>query len=320
MDNPSISVIIPVYNAEKTISKCVESVIHQTFKDFELILINDGSTDNTLPLLKNYEQQYANIIVVDKNNEGASLSRNRGIKIAHSPYIMFVDSDDFIDLDYLETFYKEISTNNLDMVIGGIRRVDNKGKIVDEIVLSDTEWSKYIITSPCTRIIRREFLEQEQLEFLNYTMEDIHFNAVFFSKSNRVKTIPYVGYNNFLNVESTTHTLHRGIRKEVDILHVLSQINNVVFPTEIVKFFYKKNYMYYLLFSGRYSSKETFVSEYHRIKQWIKENKLSSNLSPFNKQFKGERLKTKISMYVFEKIEQLHLIKLFAAVYCKGKE
>ncbi|KGR72463.1 cell-wall biogenesis glycosyltransferase, partial [Streptococcus phocae subsp. salmonis] len=277
-----ISIIIPVYNAEKTLCKCLDSVLTQTFQDFEIILINDGSTDNSLDLMKEYESKYSVITVIDKINEGASVTRNKGMDFATGNYVIFIDSDDYINSDYVETLYNEISKSQCDIVISGIQMVDDQGRVTNVTRLGETEWARYVVTSPCTRIFKRSFLIENKLRFLDYTMEDIHFNAVAFSKTEKVKTIPYVGYNNFINMTSTTRTSHRGISSKIDLLYLLSKMNSELEPTELIKFFYKKVYIYYLLYSGRYSSSEIFVREHRRIKLWIDEQKLTSTLSPFS--------------------------------------
>ena len=108
MTNPEVSIIIPVYNARDSIAKCIDSIINQTFLNFEVILVNDGSTDDTLSVLLKYEHDYENIRVINKRNEGVAVTRNKAIFEAKGKYIMFIDNDDFIDKDYIETFYKEI--------------------------------------------------------------------------------------------------------------------------------------------------------------------------------------------------------------------
>ena len=94
-----VSIIIPVYNASKYLYRCLDSILNQTFRDFELILINDGSTDNSLEILREYETKDSRIIVIDKPNEGVSAARNQGIEIAKGEYIMFCDSDDYVEME-----------------------------------------------------------------------------------------------------------------------------------------------------------------------------------------------------------------------------
>jgi len=106
-----VSIIMPAYNAEKFIEESIKSVISQTFKEFELIIINDGSNDNTINIIKKYEQKDSRIYVIDKKNEGLSDARNQGLKIAKGKYIFFLDSDDCIQENTLEILYSLESEN-----------------------------------------------------------------------------------------------------------------------------------------------------------------------------------------------------------------
>ncbi len=107
MSNPTVSVIIPVYNAQEGIKQCMDSLLNQSFTDFEIILLNDGSTDNSLEVIKKYAADNDFIRVIDKENEGVAKTRNKGIQLANGKYIVFIDNDDFVDSDYLERFYNE---------------------------------------------------------------------------------------------------------------------------------------------------------------------------------------------------------------------
>jgi len=122
---PQISVIIPVYNAEKYLQRCVESLITQTYKDFELILINDGSKDNSLSICNELKAKYDFIQVIDKPNGGASSARNAGLDVAKGKYVCFVDSDDWCEPEYLQTLYNLITKNDYDLSMIGINYIQN---------------------------------------------------------------------------------------------------------------------------------------------------------------------------------------------------
>ena len=97
-----ISVIIPVYNVEKYLRICLESILNQNFKGYEIILINDGSTDNSLNICREYEKKYSNIIVINEENSGPSAARNKGLEYAKGKYISFIDSDDELLPNYFK--------------------------------------------------------------------------------------------------------------------------------------------------------------------------------------------------------------------------
>ena len=117
LDAPIVSVIIPIYNAEKTLRRTVDSILKQTFHDFELILVNDGSNNGSLSICYLYASKDVRIKVVNHKNMGLSLARSSGIKASLGHYILFVDADDWIEPDTLEALYGEAKKTDADMVI-----------------------------------------------------------------------------------------------------------------------------------------------------------------------------------------------------------
>ena len=115
-----ISIVIPVYNTSKYLKQCIGSILNQTYKNLEIIIVNDGSKDNSLSIIKEFKNQDKRIIVVDKKNGGLSSARNAGIKIASGEYILNVDSDDWIEPNTCETLIKTAIDNDADIVIGNI--------------------------------------------------------------------------------------------------------------------------------------------------------------------------------------------------------
>ena len=321
MSKPAISVIIPVYNAQDGIKRCVDSLLNQSFKDFEIILLNDGSKDNSLKILKEYESKYGFIRVIDKQNEGVAVTRNKGILLAEGEYTMFMDNDDFVDSDYIETFYQAIHEKNLDLVIGGYKRVNQDNQIIFSQDIQQSEWSKYIIMAPWAKVYRTEFLKTNNLEFFDYGIgEDIIFNLAAYKTTDKIGLLDYKGYNWYYNNQSISNTSQRGFSPEIDILVLFSKILELGKPSELEVYYLKRYYVWYLLFSGRTSSNQEFIHQYIRIKEWLKENKLISTISPLSKKVQGERFQTKISLIVFLSLEKLKLVPLFAKIYCKGKK
>lgn len=110
-----VSVIVPVYNGKKYINKCINSILRQTFKDIEIILVDDGSTDNTFDILREYEKKFPNVKVIPSINLGAGGARNIGLDASQSEYILFVDADDFLREDMIEVLYKNAVSNDADI-------------------------------------------------------------------------------------------------------------------------------------------------------------------------------------------------------------
>lgn len=125
---PKVSIIVPVYNVEKLLSRCLNSLVNQSLSDIEIICINDGSTDNSLNILKSFSDKDNRIIIIDKQNEGLSVARNTGMNIAKGEYIGFVDSDDWVDLDFYEKLYNSAINNGADIAAAGIIRTKKNQK------------------------------------------------------------------------------------------------------------------------------------------------------------------------------------------------
>ncbi len=214
-----ISVIIPVYNAENFLLKCIESVLGQTFADFELILVNDGSKDNSLQICKEYSLKDDRIVVIDKKNGGAASARNKGLDVAKGNYVVFIDSDDYVDNQYLEKLYQAVKQNDADMAVCSL--VVFKGQEQNKYVNEDKVYSQkdYVLDcfngnikditafGPCMKIISLKIIKDDDIRFPEgYKLsEDRIFNLLIMDKLKKVVTISYVGYYYVDNVNSLTH-------------------------------------------------------------------------------------------------------------------
>ena len=122
--NIEIGIIVPVYNAEQSLHRCIDSILTQSYSIFKLILIDDGSKDNSLNICRQYQNSDERVKVYSQNNSGVSMARNKGIELCTSPYLCFTDSDDYLEPHYLQNFVEGISASpNVDMVFQGINRV-----------------------------------------------------------------------------------------------------------------------------------------------------------------------------------------------------
>ena len=172
-----VSVIVPVYNVEKYIGKCLDSLINQTLSDVEIVVVNDGSPDNSQKIIDNYARKYKNIKSYIKKNGGLSDARNYGIKKSTGEYIAFVDSDDYVKEDMFEKMYNYAINNDLDVVVCDSINVYSDGT---EILIksnndySDSNVSNYIISPPmaCTRLFKKNIFDKIQFK-KNIYYEDL---------------------------------------------------------------------------------------------------------------------------------------------------
>ena len=210
---PAISVIVPVYNTQKFLEKCLESIINQTFKDIEIICINDGSTDNSMSILNDYSEKDSRIKIINQKNAGLSCARNTGINNAKGEYIGFVDSDDWIDLDFFEKLYNAAKNYDADIASAGIRRVRSYKwkyhlKIKEEEVTENTDRKFVLCDVPekCyvwNKIYRLEKIKQFSLYFeAGIYFEDRCFTCEALSKLKRLVVVPDTYYNYWTNPNS----------------------------------------------------------------------------------------------------------------------
>lgn len=167
------SIIVPVYNVEKYIDECVKSILNQSFRDFELVLVDDGSSDESGKICDRFSDKNANVIVLHKENGGLISARREGLKSAKGEYCLFCDSDDFLELDALEKINKVIEQRAPDIIIynafsyDGIKKTDfaehpfNEGIVKDKKNLYETFMLSYSINSLCMKAVKREIIDIE---------------------------------------------------------------------------------------------------------------------------------------------------------------
>lgn len=226
-----ISVIIPVYNSSTYLRKCLDSVVNQTLKDIEIIVINDGSTDDSKNIIEEYLCKYKNIIFIDQENKGIGKTRNIGIKKATGEYITFIDSDDYIKENMLEEYYKYAKKHNFDLVIGSyIKKINNK-----EIIFENNKFKTgnvkttpqilYLIEyGPWAKLYKREMLINNNIYFdEKRKYEDMPFVSKALLKSKLIGQItePYYYYIIHNNSETTTMD-----KRVFDILDILKEIKD----------------------------------------------------------------------------------------------
>lgn len=316
-----VSIIIPVYNAENTIGRCMDSILAQTSSEWEIVAINDGSKDGSQQVLERYAEKHPDKIrIFSQDNSGVTKTRERGIKEAGGEYVMFVDNDDYLEPDYVEIFLKEIEKGGYDIVVGGYRRITDDKKILFQYC-PVTKWMQYSIMTPWARIIKKSFLVQNDIHFLDYAIgEDLYFNMRIFYLTQNVGRINYIGYNWYYNTMSVNNTTHKGLKKVYDPLFLLDQIDEAIEGARdrLYQLWYVKWVVWYLCFSGRDASSDAFISEARRMFEWLERKKIKCSFPLFSKDVAGEPFKNKLIVVIFLILRKCYLLGLFAKIYCKG--
>lgn len=239
--NVKISVIVPVYNVEKYIKQCMDSLVNQTFENYEIIVVNDGTPDGSMDYVFELQKQHDNIIVINRMNGGQSAARNSGLECAKGDYILFCDSDDSLDQNALKLLYSEVVKENLDVILFDAKlfsRVDGgwlensnnpyNRRDIDENVIAGAEMYVKLIMenkfscSPCLYLISRDVIIKNRLKFYEGIIhEDELFTPILFILAGRVKHKNWLLYNRYEREGSTTRS--NNFSKRADGMYVVIQ-------------------------------------------------------------------------------------------------
>ena len=261
MEIQKISVIIPVYNIENYLERCLESVIMQTYNNLEIICINDGSTDGSLSILEDYAIRDDRIIIIDQSNLGLSAARNKGIESASGEYITFIDSDDWVEIDMVEQLYSLILHHNCDITLCSyIRSYDEKEfpKFLDmpkKIIFNENETHQVLLrkmigpigeelrypenldslVTAWGKLYKTSLIKENKIKFIDTReigTEDLLFNVQYllYAKKSGVINIPLYHYwkgNSTSLTSCYKENLHIQWKKKYEYIRDLLKVNNV---------------------------------------------------------------------------------------------
>lgn len=271
-----VSVIVPIYNAEKYLSECISSVLSQSYKDFELILIDDGSTDRSLNICNEFAKKDLRITVVHQENSGVSAARNNGLKNTKGEFVAFVDSDDYVEKNWLDLQVKAITTEGADVAVCGMKidkqeRILSKSSKAKENILLDLQECG-LMYSTFNKLYRRNLIHSDFNDRLKFG-EDLLFNLEYFKN---IKTIAVVSqalcfyrkdnpmsatanfredkFKDILLLNKKTcdfckkiadDNIRKKIQNNFTALHTWDYLGNLQRLVEMGKKSYKENYRYF---------------------------------------------------------------------------
>jgi len=222
---PKVSVIVPVYNVEEYLPKCLDSLINQTLSDIEIIVVNDGSPDNSQDIIDEYKKKDKRIISIIKENKGVGSARNLGLEKTRGEYISYVDSDDYIELDMLEKMYDKAKSEDLDIVIYGYKNIyPNKEVpyIIPDNLIEETLNNKkskiFNTVSPWSKIYKRIFLLEQDIKFVEDKVwyEDFAYSVKLLSSTNKIGIVNKPLYNYLIRENSIMNSSK--LLKNLDII------------------------------------------------------------------------------------------------------
>lgn len=202
-----ISVVVPIYNVEKYLRRCLESILQQTYQDFEIICVNDCTPDNSMIIVDEFVEKYPDKVkrVDNPQNVGLGAARDQGMKYASGEYLVFFDSDDYVKRNYLETYLAEMERSKADIVMGGYIRVEQEKETT--VVMQNTQYTPWLYCAVWMRMYRRSFLQEHSVDFRGIRLfEDAPFNHRCMLQGAKVSIMEYCGYYYVCNPTSLTRT------------------------------------------------------------------------------------------------------------------
>ncbi|GBR73583.1 beta-1,3-N-acetylglucosaminyltransferase [Candidatus Termititenax aidoneus] len=222
--SPKISVIIPVYNVERYLAQCLENVIYQTCKNLEIIVVDDGATDNSAEVYSYYAKLDKRIKIIKQTNMGLSVARNTGLTQATGTYIHFMDSDDYLSLDYYEKMLTNMCQTDADMACSGLYSDRVQSFLLDNNVILTTLEDKLRLnkmgSGVCKYLYRTAFLRKHELQFeFGRLAEDIFFTIQAVYYANKIITVPGVKYYYRYNPVSIMNNNKKAVKLKEDMKH-----------------------------------------------------------------------------------------------------
>ena len=302
---PKFSIIVPVYNVEDYINKCLDSILNQSFKDFEIIVVNDGTKDNSIEKIKDYP-----IKLINQKNQGLSAARNTGVKHATGDYIIFIDSDDWVEKDLLKELEKS-TKNNPDVIRFQIQETyeDTTKKEYKESSFKNKNGveafeliTKYhFVENAWCYAIKKEYYEKEKFSFKKGMIhEDFGLIPLVIIKANKVNSISYIGYNYFQRQGSIMNNAnYEKTKKKVEDFYnhykyLLDEINKTDIDSVVFKSFISNSMILKIC--------ELKKKEYRERLKDLKNNKVFDNLLVDSFVRKMKKLMIKISPKLYYKL------------------
>ena len=241
------SVIVPVYNTQKYLKRCIESVLNQTYKNYEIILINDGSTDNSLEILKKYESNNQVKIITQKNH-GLSYTRNVGISHATGDYVILLDSDDFLEKDLFKVLNLNIKNedmikfnynyyfgNNEKKPIQSVKFKENNGR--EALIKLINE--KKVFEMSCIYAYKKDYIKNFEFEEGKYH-EDLGLIPLMIYETKKISSIDYIGYNyDQTNINSITakNSMEKEYKKALDVMYFFNKVKGICTDKYLLSFY-----------------------------------------------------------------------------------
>ena len=215
-----VSVIVPIYNVEKYLERCIKSIINQTYQNIEILLVNDGSPDNSKAIMEKYAKKDKRIVCCYKENGGLSDARNYGIKKSKGKYVCFIDSDDYIEKNYVEKLYNCMIENKAEITWCDIKQVNDEGKVGSMNQSPDDVWS-FEMASACNRLFLKSLFIKNDIWFpVGIWYEDLATTPRLFLSAKKTAYVNEELYNYYVTPGSITRTYDKRVLDAKKVLQI----------------------------------------------------------------------------------------------------
>lgn len=333
MQKPKISFVVPVYKSEKYIRRCLDSLVKQSLEDIQIVCVNDGSPDNSLSILKEYESKYSNIKVISKENGGVWYARLDGVRAADGEYIGFLDADDYVEKDFAKLMYESVSKNQSDIAVCGFKRIDENTKKVlsqemkyasSRIIYMDKNPEEIISinTALWNKIYKADVLKATfNVKSPPRILEDAMFISLVYINAHKISFVDEYLHNYMVIDGSAMHSLKSNDIDKIkaSMLEVKEEYLKANLGKEMMEILSSFVFLHLgisMMLNVYTFDKANFKAEYKQILSYLNANFIQWRSTKYTTiWYNLTHKKYNLKVAIVRKVYKMHMFRLFLDIY-----
>lgn len=333
MQKPKISFVVPVYKSEKYIRRCLDSLVKQSLEDIQIVCVNDGSPDNSLSILKEYEAKYSNIKVISKENGGVWYARLDGVRAADGEYIGFLDADDYVEKDFAKLMYESVSKNQSDIAVCGFKRIDENTKKVlsqemkyasSRIIYMDKNPEEIISinTALWNKIYKADVLKATfNVKSPPRILEDAMFISLVYINAHKISFVDEYLHNYMVIDGSAMHSLKSNDIDKIkaSMLEVKEEYLKANLGKEMLEILSSFVFLHLgisMMLNVYTFDKANFKAEYKQILSYLNANFIQWRSTKYTTiWYNLTHKKYNLKVAIVRKVYKMHMFRLFLDIY-----
>ncbi len=333
MQKPKISFVVPVYKSEKYIRRCLDSLVKQSLEDIQIVCVNDGSPDNSLSILKEYESKYSNIKVISKENGGVWYARLDGVRAADGEYIGFLDADDYVEKDFAKLMYESVSKNQSDIAVCGFKRIDENTKKVlsqemkyasSRIIYMDKNPEEIISinTALWNKIYKADVLKATfNVKSPPRILEDAMFISLVYINAHKISFVDEYLHNYMVIDGSAMHSLKSNDIDKIkaSMLEVKEEYLKANLGKEMMEILSSFVFLHLgisMMLNVYTFDKANFKAEYKKILSYLNANFIQWRSTKYTTiWYNLTHKKYNLKVAIVRKVYKMHMFRLFLDIY-----